>query len=463
MVNAQELSIIATACVLGILIFQRRFVFSWSAIGVFWTTNLIFVFVGVLAIPWLQPLLGHGVFFEDMDFSQITETDIQWSIILTVGGGMAVLFFYRLANVMFTDGKPRPRPPSLLAPVKITAHGFLTSRLLFVSVLALLYAGAIVLLNLPEFISGFRLGFLGGDPEEVIIARRASGSNYLFTLLVYNAIPFLGVALWLRFYREKNRIFKYYAYFYNFCAIVLLTFTFEKRPLLVFIISLILARLLMQGTLNPTPKAQISNKKKRIKLFRKVLLYGGLLYGILMILYFAHLSVGRSDESFGETIIELSTLLIIRVFGRLAIEPAMFVNYFPAVEPFYGFKSMGLISSIFGLAPYSSTGVIFEYYSRVFQEGNVAAAALIDFYGAFGMIGWLFGTVLLGFMLYWLDAFLARREPNVVNAVLKIFSIVFVYYLSQASLNGSLLGYGGGIFLFLWFIIKAPSRSGNLQ
>lgn len=459
MINAQQLSIIAAICMVAVLISQRRLLFSWNAIGVFWITNLIFVYIGVLFLPWLHSLFGEGVWFSGIDFSRITDENIQWSIILTIGGGMAVLIFYKFAHILFGKKIVLGATPSLSdQTARPLFHGLRTRRLLIVSIFPLLYAIAYVLLHRSDFISGVNLGMLLGDPELVIAARRETTRNYLYVLLVYNLIPFLGVALWLRFYWEKATLAKFYTYFYNFCAAVLLTLTFQKRPLLIFLIALLAAHLWMHV------KVELkSEKRNRFKLggiipIRKIIWYGSVLFGILIILYLAQTQIGRSGEELIDTVIMLSGIIVIRIFGRLATEPSMVVHYYPAIEPFYGFKNIGLLSYIFGFKIYQANEALFDYfYPRIHIAGSsVAVPALMDFYGAFGVPGWVAGTMLLGFMLYGIDVFLARRENNACNILLKIFMFVFVYYLSQSSLPRALLGYGGGFFVFLWWLLRNP-------
>jgi hypothetical protein len=465
MIDAYLLSIIAAVCLVAFLIAQRRLIFSWSAIGVFWITNLVFVYIGVLVFPWIQhTILGQGVWFPGVNFAMIRDKDIQWAIVLTIGGGMMVLFFYRYAHLLSGTGKVLRAPFFLLSPAtRSMTHGFLTRRLLIFSVLMLFCACAYTIMNLSDFVAGIRLGLLGGDPEMVFQARRETLSNYLYVLLVYNVIPFIGVAMWLRFYPEETgKLKKYYIYFYNFCACVFLVLTFQKRPLFVFLISLLLAYFWIHSKFRIGRKSWIGNKSWRSLVRKKVIIYGGVLFIILVILYFLHTQAGRRGESFFEAIELLAEIALVRIFGRLSIQPVMYVHYFPDVDPYYGFTNIKLFADIFGFQHYQGNALIFEYF-RNQEGGHIAISALMDFYGAFGMAGWALGTMMLGIMLYWMDVTLARLKPNACNICLTIYSFVFVYYLSQASLARSLMGYGGLIFVALWWLLKTTPHSTSMR
>jgi hypothetical protein len=451
-IDARVFSVIASLAVVTILFVQRRVIFSWSAIGTFCMTNLFFVFVGVLALPWVRSSVE--VWFPGYAWSLVTDKELKQGIVLTAGGGGLVLLFYQLSHLFFTKGRFIRRAPNLLSSVSPITLGFSSRRLLILSLVSLLCVMVFVLSKLSVFLWGFRQGILGGRPDLVIVARRAATSNYLFVLLVYNVIPFFGVALWLLYRIRGGCILRFYAILFNICAATLLLLIFQKRPLMVFLSSLFLANLWVQqiklrhviGRWRSGVSTNIINKKK-------MLIYGTVLFAILLGLYYAQTQIGRSGEGLFETVSALSRIAILRIVGRLSISPLMYVLYFPSVEPHYGLTNLGLLSKILGFELFLDTRRIFQYFTGL-ENGSVAISALIDFYGAFGIIGWLFGTILLGILLDRLDAMLVRLRPNAGNILFIIFMFVFVYYLSQASLARSLLGYGGGIFVLLWIMLK---------
>ena len=88
----------------------------------------------------------------------------------------------------------------------------------------------------------------------------------------------------------------------------------------------------------------------------------------------------------------------------------------------------------------------------------MASAALVDFYGAFGLIGWAFGAIGFGIALNRVDAAIVRLRPDASRSLLAIFLFVSVYYLSNASVANTLAGYGGVIFALLWLLLRVPSR-----
>ncbi len=116
------------------------------------------------------------------------------------------------------------------------------------------------------------------------------------------------------------------------------------------------------------------------------------------------------------------------------------------------FRNIGMLSKILGTNLYPDTSILFKYYYGF--KGSVATSSIMDFYGAFGVLGWVIGSILLGIGLNRMDSFLSRLPKNTGNIVLIIFMFLTVLYFSQASVARSMMGYGGIIFLSLWFILK---------
>ena len=163
-------------------------------------------------------------------------------------------------------------------------------------------------------------------------------------------------------------------------------------------------------------------------------------------------------DSIFEGVVKLTEVVLTRVFGRLAIPAFCYVHYFPAVEDHYALTNIGMFSKIFGYELYPDSKVLFNHFSRNKKEGSLAINSIIDFYGAFGYYGFFIGNTILGLILSALDAFLNRLEKNNINLIFIIFCFVFAYYLSQASLARSLLGYGFFFFMVAWLFLQKNFR-----
>ena len=61
-------------------------------------------------------------------------------------------------------------------------------------------------------------------------------------------------------------------------------------------------------------------------------------------------------------------------------------------------------------------------------------------------------TVILGFFIILLEFLLRQSGSGVRKSFLVVSAMLFLYYLSQASLFRSLLGYGGVFYLFVWSV-----------
>jgi hypothetical protein len=142
-----------------------------------------------------------------------------------------------------------------------------------------------------------------------------------------------------------------------------------------------------------------------------------------------------------------------RVFSRLTMMALMYAHYFPLVAEHYGVHNVGLLSDIAGTPLYEDTVVTLQYFSRVAEDGSGACGALIDFYGAFGWIGWAILSTLLGAILYAIDRWISRLPPLLINRILHIFALLTVTFLAQASIFRTLSTYGGGVLTLLWFLL----------
>src|SRR5262245_42696178 len=138
--DTKSLSLLGFLTVVTCLFVQRRVIFSWSTIGVFFITNLIIVVSGSLLLPFVRPMAEYQ--FSTYDWSQITDEDVKWAIILNVGGAGLILLFYQLSQYVRTGGTLVRRAPNLLLSTPSTRLGFAPSRLFFFIWATLLFVAA---------------------------------------------------------------------------------------------------------------------------------------------------------------------------------------------------------------------------------------------------------------------------------------------------------------------------------
>jgi len=441
-------SIVALLGIIALAVSQRRVIFSVSVTGIFCTSYLAFVILGILAYPWI--LKQVYTWFVAVGPRRIGDDDVARAIVLMVVGLGLVVLFAQLSHYAFTKGKfIRSRPHLLIRSASPTLNLPLR-RLVIISGVCMVFALAYVAMNLSVFVSGFRDGLLGGRYLLLLEARRAATSNYIWVLLVYNVIPFYAAMLWAASRVKTNRLFRAYALFFNIGAAVLLVLVFQKRPVLVFLIVIAMVSLFV---VHRTSFSEAVQRRRR----KRALLYGMALLVFLAVLFSSYVKF-EADASMSYKAQFLLGLVSLRLLGRLSLAVPMYVHCYPDVYPHFGVSNVGILAKICGKEAFRDTRHVFRYFTGN-PEGSIAIPALGSFYGAFGFFGWFVGCAVLGVLLDRLDAWLMSQKKNIRNQVFIIFMLIFAYYLSQASLNASMLGYGGGLFVLMWMSLKPAKRS----
>lgn len=454
MLFAKYVSLILILVIIFLSILLRKFIISFSSIGVFWVTQILFIYIGVCIFPWMEPYLGEGVFFSDFNFTFLSETDYIRAMLFNVGGGLVVIVVYILIRIATADGKIEIKNEILKSGV-FTELGFNKSRVMILSLLFLALVLLFFLSNLAILKEGIYEGIIIANQGKIINARRLITNNYIVTLIIYNVLPFFSVALLFLYKYSKSKLLKVYYYTYAVITFISLLLVFQKRPLLVFLMALFLGNLWINY--NDYYYMETENKKRGQigSKFVKLIKYGTGLILILVIFYVIQLRLNFNESNVVNIISQYLMISLVRITGRISISAPIYLYYFPGIAPHYGFSNIGLFSNIFGINLYSDTSQIFKFISGE-TGGNVAVSAVIDFYGGFGVLGWLVGTIFLGIILERLDSYISKLEINPGKVLLMVFSYVFVLYLSQTSLPRSLMGYGGLIFVFLWALIRYP-------
>lgn len=458
---SQLISLVFLLLLVAVCLPLRRLIFSWSCIGVFTLSNFFLVALGVLLFPWIKTEIQD--WFPVYDLSVITSSEVSLAIILSCGGILMVLTFYQLSHAFFHAGAFRLVGSNHLEASDQVDLGFHLLRLRILGVAAVAVIILFFVQEWPAIREGVLYGFLEGRADLIVLSRRRVTDNYGFVLFLYNVLPFLGAAMWLVYRVKRQTPWLLAAVGFNLAVVVTLVMVFQKRPLVVLILALTLVqvwasdwRLRQQGKVTPSRRSHW--RKMWLLKFGAV---GGVIFVVLMLLYYFHTRIGRSGEELVAALGALTLVIVSRIVWRLAIPAVMYTHYFPKVETFYGFDNIDKLTALMNRGLFPDTVQVYEYF--VGGHGSVASCTLIDFYGGFGLLGWFLGCCLLGLLLERLDKGLECLETTGVNALLSIFILVFVLYLSQASLPRSLLGYGGVIFVSLWAFLRTYSSPKSLS
>ncbi len=461
------------AAVALVLVAYRRLIFSWSAIGAFILANLVFVQIGVLSIPVFSDLAALR--FSTYKLGLLTDDDLKLTIILNVWGAGIVLAAYQMTHFAFTGGRFLRKGPNLLdLDPSIDRFGFAPTRLLSIAAVALLGSLAYAAASAPLILGGIQALFAGSQ-EGFLEARYQVGDNYVYILSVFNVLPFLGVALQLTQRLHAGLKLRAFSLLFNTCTGVLLLVTFHKRPLLVFLCSLLLANVVTAGARaksrrgharSAEPSSEAGRRRRWLGLPR-IAAYAATVFVALLVLYQLQTRAVTSVEDLQGAVVGIGTLSGIAattILAGQAIPAVLLTHYYPALEPHYGLSNIGLIARLFGFDLYRPAYDAFDYFSVVETdpayvdriEGSLATPALMDFYGAFGLVGWVLGAIAIGIVLNCIDSAMARLRPDAGRSLLAIFLFVSAYYLSNASVANTLVGYGGAIFVLLWLILRVP-------
>ncbi len=423
----------------------RKLIFQWNVFGVFFIASLIFSMTGIMAFPFFKEyfLLNFNSFKLDL----ITDEEIIKTQSLATMGLLSVLYTYVLTiSVVYKR-------------VKCINHFVIEGELkdnlsrvnfLLLTSSVLLFILIYLIVKRDVLFVGIFDGLLGRDPDAILLSRKEITSSYLYTIVIYNVLPFITISSFYMYLKRRhflNRILFLMLFTISFFLILSL---FQKRPLMIFLLSLFVSGIVFKRNILSTRKKN-KIKPKKIKK-RKHIIYLSFLFVLLLILYYS--ATTYEFKNVFEAVGKLSEVVLTRVFGRLSVPAFCYVHYFPEVEGYYGLTNIGVFSKIFNFVHFPDTQVLFEYFSTVKIEGSLAINSVMDFYGGFGYFGLIFGNMFLGFILAILDILLDKLEKNSINLIFIVFCFVFAYYLSQASLPRALLGYGFAFFALTWVFLQ---------
>tara|TARA_R110002049_G_scaffold307520_2_gene508269 strand:- start:27572 stop:28927 length:1356 start_codon:yes stop_codon:yes gene_type:complete len=424
----------------------KKLIFKWSVFGVFFIATLLFSIVGILGFPFLKSYFFES--FWTFKIELISNDLIIKTQILAVSGLLLVLYSYVFAIYAFYGKVKCIDLFNIEGEIK---NNLSKNNFSFLTIIVFLFLIIYLFIKRDVLIAGIFDGLLGRQPDELLESRRGITSNYLYVIITYNILPFMSiVSLYLLI--SKKTIYARISFIIIFTtSFFLILLLFQKRPLIIFLASLVLSGFVFKKNLF-LKKGQIKKIVSKKMSRRKYIIYGGFLFMLLLLLYYS--ATTYQFQNIFQAVLKLSEVALSRVFGRLTIPSFFYVYYFPQVGNHYGFSNIGLFSKVFGFEHFADTKVLYQYFSRNNKEGSLAINSIMGFYGAFGYYGLVIGNLFLGILISTLDAFLNKLEKNNINLIFIVFCFVFAYYLSQASLPRSLLGYGFLFFVLLWMFLQ---------
>lgn len=456
MINPKILSLWVLGATFIIVVWQRSRLLDLTCTGVFFISYFIFVLAGLLIAPWLmENYIRRSFYF--LKLYLISDRDLSMTI-LVVASGLCLVLLGHMCTDVWLYGKGQFRLKRqwgffVRRHVRITL-GVSRLRLMLFFIISLSLASMMLLSKWHMILNGIKLAYWGRDVAAFYDTRiEAAGIGYFYWILVCNVLPFLSIAFWMRYRFRINLTNRFWGLLTVGTTSMFSLLLFQKRPLVLYLLILLLAHGICEiytGRWN----IKLPNHFPTLRywLFRipwRKIIYGFSIPFALLVWFFW---VSTSTRSFGAA----ALIAFNRIWSRLAIMPIIYVYYFPKIEPYYGLTNIGVLARLRGTRVYPDTRKVPTYFS--FSPGREGAGgaigALVDFYCAFGWVGFVFFCFGLGMFLNLLDRWLSSLPFTVINRTLYVFMFVFAYYLSQASVPRSLSSYGGGYFLLLWFLLS---------
>jgi hypothetical protein len=437
----KDIAIILILCILLISFSFRRYLSRLNFLSLFFFATLIFN--SLTLIVWGFDRSYFITAFTSFNLNQITTESYLKSSVIIIGGLLIVFFSYMLADLASYRGTLKFRSLFNILPKAVSPY--LERRIIVLSIAVAAIHSVLIVRSLDDIIHGFILGFIGGDHAVIMDTRQDLNSSYIFFVWSVNILPFMCVSL----YALSRILGRYRAYAWLYIAFTAFSIlcTFFKTHLIIFIGLLFLVRINTGVSAARTPGQLFS--AKNIK-------YLGVLFGLIVGLY-ALFGIARQESSLIDIALSLGETATSRIVGRLGISILMYGHYFPDIGDHYGFTNLNIFAKLFGYEVYFDTREVFKHFSTM-GDGSVAINSTMDFFGAFGWPGWIVGCTLLGIGINFLDRKLISLDNNLPNFVLKLYGLVFIYYLTQASVFRAALGYGGLFFLVMWLAMRLSMR-----
>lgn len=429
------------------LIWLLLLIYAWCGkdivIKTLVTTQFLFIGAGLIVFP----LAGENYYveaFQYFDFSTIDIDDFNYANFLVIAGTIISICFY---NFFLTSGI------NIYSKTQNVKYGD-ANRNVFLGFVVLcgLITIPFILSNIANWLN-LLLAEAMSDLASASEHRETAGASYLSFMIVFNVLPAIAIISVVQYVinrTRKNLLFCFCLVLITFVALVV---TFQKRPLIVVLVALWF--ILNFGAENSSNQHSRTNYSLVLKLMY-ILPIVAVLFGLYYVATSFRIDGGPDDTS---PFIAIMEIIGTRVLGRLSTAAVFYVDFFPTADSYYGFGNLGIVQKLFGGEIYPDTKVVFSHYSTVDVNGTVAASVFMDAYGQGGEAMIVVQAFFIALILSTIKQMIEKVHNHGANLALSVFLMIFIYYLSQASLFRSMLGYGGVPFLLTWVCIFAKSKN----
>ena len=398
--------------------------------------QFVFIGLGIVIWPFIKGSAAH--MFSTYDIASITfETAIKANSILLTGVCVAYITYQLLRQCIGFTNYPSYTHTQYFPNTKILCITF--------------FFGVISTYFILTRIDLLIMVMTSSGIESVIAlseVRKEAVSSYFMTLVVYNIYPAATYACVIGYLVNKTKFWRNVMFISILLALLALFLVFQKRPLIIYLIGLFFIFKFFN---------QLKTNNRVIFDFYRTIIELKYIFVALFILLigFYYLYTGHRLEN------DLFTSLMLnaeasftRIFGRLSIPALMYTQYFPTFDDHYLVSNVGIFSKIGNYELYKDTEVVATHFSLVGGQGTLASSVFFDFYGGFGFPGVIIGGFIVGMLLFVGQLLMNIKQASFWRVFLASVLMINIFYLSQASVFRSMAGYGGGIYIVVWFIFR---------
>ncbi|USD60281.1 hypothetical protein J4N45_17590 [Vibrio sp. SCSIO 43140] len=236
------------------------------------------------------------------------------------------------------------------------------------------------------------------------------GNSFIRQVLGLMLTPFLSYVFFI-YYRTTKSAWHLIAFVvYSLLSVLILTYNFEKAPLLIYLIGFILIHVLTNFILS------------RVKFYKAA-------FSILVLVVFMYVFImgkeisGLFDINNGGGI--LQRVLISQVVG-------VFVSFqmFPEIEPFVGLSGLSVFSVPFGIEQSPGVSKLMMNYANPEGTDSGTAGFLVSLFvseawGNFGLFGILFSPLYVGYLIQIVNVMLMKIKKSPISLALIVYLALY--------------------------------------
>ena len=235
------------------------------------------------------------------------------------------------------------------------------------------------------------------------------GSTYIRQIFGLMLTPIMSYIFFLYYKLYKKKIFLFIFIFFLFLSILILTYNFEKAPVLNYLLGFLFITVLVNG------------KIPKITLVLMVSFIAGLI--VIMYIFIMEKQFYQLFDLYQGGI--LQRVLISQVVG-------VFISFevFPSIEGFVGLSGLSIYSTSFGTEQSEAVSrILMQYANPEGVEAGVAGFMVSLFvseaWGNFGILGLLISPIYTGFIIQLLYILLLKQKKTPITISLIVFMALY--------------------------------------